>query len=164
MLWVKYRGYTRRYLIAKVQEDPYYGNYAFDYMAAHGFGGGDLMSLVPQEYRFISVDIRPVLGAKPEHYEQALAYISARLKAAKDGFYGFYTKDGITFYEVVPAEEGSDIYQRPEIDWYHYTILGGTRELAYVHVKAFNRKHVWFDSAEEQTELLERYAHLINIM
>lgn len=164
LLWVKSRGYTRRYLIAKVKEDPYYGNHSFDYMAAHGFGSGDLSSLVPVEYRFQPVEIRPVLNGDPDRYSEALTYIATKMNAVRDGFYGFYTEDGRTFFEVVPVEEGSDIYQRPEIDWYYYTILGGTRELAYTHVKALNRRHIWFDSKAKQDEILEQYAHLIDIM
>lgn len=164
LLWVKNRGYTRRYLLSGVDEDPYAGHPAFDYMVAHGFGSGDLTSLVPVEYRGLSVKITPVLKAKPEHYDMALAYIAERVKQVRDGYYAYYTQDGQTFYEVTPAEKGSDIFQVPELDWYNYTILGGTRQLAYDHLRTFNRRHVWFKDAIQQDTLLKQYANLVDIM
>lgn len=164
MLWVKNRGMTRRYLLAAVDEDPYAGHPAFDFMVVHGFGSGDLTSLVPVEYRGISVKISPICNANPDMYDTALAYIAARVKNVRDGYYGYYTSDGRTFYEVTPVEKGSDIFQVPELDWYQYTLLGGTRQLAYDHLMAFNRRHVWFPTAAEQNELLQQYGHLIDIL
>lgn len=161
LLWVKLRGNLRRFLLASVDEEPEVGHPAFDYMVFHGFGGGDIGSRVPIDFRTLLVSSKKI---DVENREAALTYISLRMNGIRDGFYAVFTYDGNEFYEITLDPNGVDFYELRDLDWYQYTILGSPRTVAKAHVDSLNRRHIWYSTFEEQKELLETYATLIETL
>ena len=158
MLWLRSRGATHRYLLCSTEERPQRGHTTFDYLAFFGFGSGDFHSVTPSAYKGTKVKVVPC----PGDGEIALAYMSSMLQKPTDGFSGFFTDNGKDFFELRLDPEGMDMFHLPELDWRYYTAIGGTRDIAIDHVKTLNRKHVLFETAEEQSNLLNRYAELID--
>lgn len=155
--WLRIRGVTYRYLLCSPETTPHFGHPTFDYMAYFGFGSGDFKSKVPQLFIGAKVRVEPCTLELP----LTLAYVSTSLAKSGEEFKGFYTTNGNDFFELVLDENGKDLTTADVLDWSYYTPIGSMRDIAYDHIKTFDRRHVLFDTPEEQHNLLDKYATLV---
>jgi hypothetical protein len=151
------RGVTRRFLFCKTEEIPHFGHNTFDFLFFFGFGTGEYTGLYPMEYDIIRVRRKLLDANAPDGFNES--YISELFKRPTDGFVGFMTnKDGeYTVLEYDP--EGIPISHIPEFHWPYYTQLGD-KDRAYSAIQTMKKRHVLFDTLQEQNDVMERYARL----
>lgn len=155
---LRIRGGIRRYLLTSPPVKPHYGYPVFDLMAFFGFGSGELHSTLPSEFEHLRLRVEEL----PKEVSAAKSIIAYTMSKPTDKFSGFFTRDCQTFYQLIEDPEGSPIYKLKELDWSYYTAIGGNRDVAVSHLMSLNRRHITFDTHEQQTALFKGYCDLIN--
>lgn len=158
---LRLNGSTRRYLFCKTHEKPRFGDDSFDFLAYFGFGSGEFEGAHPPEYDQLRV--RVVRLPSPD-VEYNMAFIAQTMSQPTDELRGFYTEDGVHFHLLLPDAEGISLTHLEAFNWHYYTAIGGDQRTAYAHIQAMNRKHVLFETYEEQSRLLLSYGELVRVI
>lgn len=151
------RGTTRRFLFCKTEEIPHFGHNTFDFFFFFGFGTGEYVGLYPKEYDLIRVRKEVLSVDAPEGYNES--YIANLFKQPTDGFVGFYVDPDREFVVLHEDKEGIPISHIAEFHWPYYTQLGD-KDRAYSAMQTMKKRHVIFDTMEEQQRVLEMYSRL----
>lgn len=160
LVWLKLHGRLNRFVLCTPEERPHMGHPTFDFMAYFGFGSGDFHSQTPARFHGIKV----ALNSCPGDSEVSKAYIAAMLAKPTDKFCGFFTSNGTEFFELTPDDSGHDLFHLPELDWRYYAQISSSRDIAKDYLRTLNRRHILLDSHEQQSELLNTFVDLIEVL
>lgn len=149
-------GGLRRYMLLSPPEPPQQGQPIFDYTHFFGYGGGEIASITPTEFR-LKVRVEKL----PSDPQIAKSIMAATLSRPTDQFDGFFTRDCEQFYRIVEDAEGVDLFMHKDLDWGYYATLGGDRDVAVAHIMSLNRQHFMYDTYEQQSSRLTDFAQLV---
>ncbi len=155
---IRWQGATRRFMFCLTEEKPRFGVPSFDFMGYFGFGSGEYEGKHPMEYDSIRVRTLELNPSAPQGVN--LAWLDNWFSEPTQDLRAFYTTDGEHFHLIIQDDNGVSLTHLKALNWNYYTNIGGDRNTAHSHVMAMSRRHFLFETYEEQTNLLLKYAEL----